>query len=41
VEVNCRKVLRLRAAPLLLLGDEVARDKRNDHGRALGVWGRA
>lgn len=37
MEINTGKVLRLRAAPLLLLGGEVAGDKRNDHDRALGV----
>jgi hypothetical protein len=41
VEINAEKVLRLQAAPLLLLGGEVAGDKGNDHGRALGVRGKA
>jgi hypothetical protein len=30
-----------RFMPLLLLGGEVAGDKGDDHGRALGVWGKA
>jgi hypothetical protein len=41
VEINAGKVLRLQAAPLLLLGGEVAGDERNRHGRALGVQGKA
>jgi hypothetical protein len=41
VEFNTGKVLRLRAAPFLTLGGEVAGDVRNEHGRALGVRGKA
>ena len=41
MEINAGKVLWLWAAPLLLLGGEVAGDKRNGHDRALGVQGKA
>jgi hypothetical protein len=41
VEINGMKVLRMRAALLLLLGGEVAGDKRNMHDKALGVRGKA
>jgi hypothetical protein len=41
VEINAGKVLRLWAVSLLLLGGEVTGDERNEHGRALGVRGKA